>query len=310
MRDPQTFWLARLRDLHPYVDRKKGPGRERYAPHKPLLLLSLIELAEAGELPPGPLPLSAGLRVRFMGYWQIVVRRWTTRPDIRMPFYYLSTQGFWTPRREDGTPAKDADSTATIDLDAEFLGLLAQPLFREIARHALLQTWFPDVEQAALYALLGMDRRRGADVIGRIAEEEAEYARRTGRDARFRIQVVSGYRYTCALTGYTLTAARTGATMVEAAHIADFASTRNNDPRNGLALCPNAHWAFDEGLWGVAAVGEAFRVVIADRAFAEPDVPGLALGPRAGQRLIFAPGTTLRPAPEFFRVHLDKTFAG
>src|SRR6266540_2520352 len=31
-----------------------------------------------------------------------------------------------------------------------------------------------------------------------------------------------------------------------------FADSRNNDPCNGIALCKNAHWLFDQGLWTIS----------------------------------------------------------
>jgi putative restriction endonuclease len=71
---------------------------------------------------------------------------------------------------------------------------------------------------------------------------------RQGREARFRLNIVAAYNYTCALTRYRLTTIA-GGSIVDAAHIHQFSDSRNNDPRNGLALCKNAHWLFDNGLW-------------------------------------------------------------
>jgi putative restriction endonuclease len=36
--------------------------------------------------------------------------------------------------------------------------------------------------------------------------------------------------------------------MVEAAHIHPFSEAGDDDPRNGLALTPNMHWAMDKNL--------------------------------------------------------------
>lgn len=38
-------WLAKLQKLHPSVSKAKGAGNARFAPHKPLLLLCLIDLS-------------------------------------------------------------------------------------------------------------------------------------------------------------------------------------------------------------------------------------------------------------------------
>jgi hypothetical protein len=62
-----------------------------------------------------------------------------------------------------------------------------------------------------------------------------------------------GYRFTCALTGYFLNTTKEN--MVEAAHIHQHADSGNDDPRNGLALTPDAHWLFDRDLW----TAEAFQ---------------------------------------------------
>src|SRR5580700_6038888 len=94
-------WLAKLAKLK--VDRASGDP----APHKPLLLLVILELAEQGLLPNQVLPLTSELAFRFSTYWSIVASRRKQRPDVRFPFFHLKSDGFWTPLREDGQPARD-----------------------------------------------------------------------------------------------------------------------------------------------------------------------------------------------------------
>jgi hypothetical protein len=84
VQDPQKTWLQKLRMLNPNVSLRKGSGAARFAPHKPLLLLAIIDLAEAAG-PSGLDPrvvMGAGLRVRFLESWAIVLRRWGTKPEI------------------------------------------------------------------------------------------------------------------------------------------------------------------------------------------------------------------------------------
>jgi predicted restriction endonuclease len=71
------------------------------------------------------------------------------------------------------------------------------------------------------------------------------------REARFRLTVVPAYNDTRALTGYRCVTVNAGS-IVDAAHIHQFADSRNNHPQNGLALSNNAHWMFDVGLWSLA----------------------------------------------------------
>jgi len=303
MYEPQKYWLQKLRRLHPNVSHAKGVGAARFAPHKPLLLLALIDLADAAGPTgiPGRVPMNADLRVRFLGSWAVVVCRWGSKPNINLPFYHLSSQGFWKPKQGNGQPATDPDSTAAIELNPEFAALLTLPGFRVIARHILIQTWFPAEEQVGLYALY--EATPDATAISSAVEEDAAaYAALAGRDARFRIQVVTQYVYTCALTGYTLTTTG-GATIVEAAHIADFATTRNNDPRNGLALTPDAHWTFDEFLW---TVDEKQHVVVADAAFSDWSPEGKSLTQFRDRPLHFNSRALLRPHDEYLAIHREK----
>jgi len=62
--------------------------------------------------------------------------------------------------------------------------------------------------------------------------------------------------------------------IVDAAHIHRFADSRNNDPSNGLALCKNAHWLFDTGLW---TLDDDYRVGVATTKFSESGAEGLRL---------------------------------
>ena len=81
-----------------------------------------------------------------------------------------------------------------------------------------------------------------------------------GRDSRFKSDVLGGYYFTCALTGYRLDTTRL---PVQAAHIHQHAVSGNDDPRNGLALTPDAHWMFDAGLWTAVPQGSGLLVVVA-----------------------------------------------
>ena len=63
----------------------------------------------------------------------------------------------------------------------------------------------------------------------------------------------------CSLTRYRFSTVD-NESIVDAAHIHSFSDSGNNDPRNGLALCKNAHWLFDRGLW---TLSDDYKVVVA-----------------------------------------------
>lgn len=148
-------------------------------------------------------------------------------------------------------------------------------------RRILIAKYFPDYpERAALYQLVGLPLP--PDAIVREDARLYEAARERGREARFRLPVVPAYHYTCALTRYRLVTVDSGS-IVEAAHIHQFADSRNNHPRNGLALCKNAHWMFDEGLW---SLDNDYRVLIDRKRFDESGADELLLSPKGNTRIL------------------------
>jgi len=135
-------------------------------------------------------------------------------------------------------------------------------------------------ERAALYQLVGLPVPPDP-----IVKEDArlyEAARERGREARFRLTVVPAYNYTCALTRYRLVTMDSGS-IVDAAHIHQFADSRNNHPRNGIALCKNGHWMFDEGLW---SLDNEYRVLVAVKRFDESGAEALLLSFKANSRIL------------------------
>ena len=132
-------------------------------------------------------------------------------------------------------------------MDETFLACLNDHAFRTQLRRILIAKYFVDPsERTALYQLVRLPVP--PEPIVREDARLYEAARERGREARFRLTVVPAYNYTCALTGYRLVTVDSGS-IVDAAHIHRFADSRNNHPQNGIALCKNAHWMFDEGLW-------------------------------------------------------------
>ena len=67
------------------------------------------------------------------------------------------------------------------------------------------------------------------------------------RNLGFRRTVLDAYDHHCAFCGARIRTP-SGRSAAQAAHIVPFSVCRNNDPRNGLSLCPLHHWAFDQGM--------------------------------------------------------------
>lgn len=288
-------WLGRLTQLNPASGRGACRGK---APHKPLLLLALLDMAEAGELTSRAFTRTPGLVLRFRSYGAICAERWPSRLDMRLPFFHLSSQGFWEPFTAEMQRAGSPETCAICELHPEFFDLLPDAGFRLKARMVLISKYFEPAERIALLESLGLES--GPEMqrdSSRVMEEAAESAKRKGRSARFAVRVVSEYCYTCALTGYRCVTDE-GSTIVDAAHIEPWADKQNDELTNGLALSKNAHWMFDEGLW---SVDDDLRVIVAPRRFQEHGPEFMRLNGMAGRHLQFDPAAKLRPSVEMFR---------
>lgn len=284
---PYEAWLGRLTKLN---------KARNNAPHKPLLLLVFLEVVENGDFAGGSLSLTPDLAYRFDTFFNVVQHRRTAKPDVRMPFHHLKSDGFWSAHVASGDFSEHRSTTAYVVPNPEFVEACRDPEFRLLARYVLIRTHFEPAERNALYHLVGVPIP-DSDMESRTAFfEQAHDAENAGRSARFRLDIVPAYNYTCALTGYRVTTVSSGA-IVDAAHIHQFANSRNNDPSNGIALCKNAHWQFDVGLW---TIDDEYRVVVARDAFSESSPNQKSLADMHGQRLLLPPNEAIWPA----KVHL------
>jgi putative restriction endonuclease len=296
MISPQAeHWLKVAANLR--VDRKGG-----IAPHKPLLLLVVAELAERGELT-NPLPLSGELTFQFLSYSIIVAHRRTQKPEIYLPFFHLNSDGVWTPLDENGNETTERRRVEAVQLNSEFFDCLHHVDFREQLRRVLIAKYFVDpAERAALYDLVGLPIP--TEEIVQADVERYKIVRGKGREARFALTVIPAYNYTCALFRFRLTTVESGS-IIEAAHIHQWAKSRNDDPQNGIALCKNAHWAFDAGLW---TLDENYKVLVAQNRFDESGNPAMLLKPLIGQQVLLPSNQNLWPDKKHLHWHRTQVF--
>lgn len=304
--DRSTEWLGKL--CHLYV--AKTPERG-HAPHKPLLLLCIIDMIEDGTVTTQWIPYSPELFFRFQCYWAIVYDRQRNKPDMRLPFHALggARDRIWTRYMEDGAPSRSRETTRLCCLDESLWECLQDETFRREARLRLITTYFVPAEQIALCTKLALPEPSSEEVITiRQSADAYKESIRKGRDSRFRSEVLLNYQFICALTGYSLNTTKEN--MVEAAHIHQHAVSGDDDPRNGLALTPDAHWTFDRGLWTAVPGGDGFSVIVASNQFKDSSPYGRSLYNHHEKPLFFPKETALRPDPKYFAWHRKNRFLG
>lgn len=299
------------------------------APHKPILLLAVMDLIEAGIIRENAVPYDERLLSVFDQYWTACCGDRPTNP--LQPFWYLKGDGVWSHVPRPGhkrvleallpgkVPALRSyrESAAGARLDPELFQAMQSESGRHELRQLLLGRYFGEALQDALARRHGLVvesvqcesalRRRlehdladlfaGDGALGREFTDE-------GRSMAFRAVVVEAYVHTCAVCGARVRTPA-GRSAVQAAHIVPFSVCRNNDPRNGIALCPLHHWAFDQGM---LAVTDRYEVKV--HAYAEEmpaDEGFLAL---KGRGLRLPEDRRIHPAPVTIEWHQKHVFLG
>ena len=287
--------------LNRLLDLKVAKDRKGKAPNKPLLVLAILDLVEAGLVgPEGLVHKDSELNLRFRSYSPICVPRRGNGIDLNLPFRHLAS---------DEVYSHVGEGERTVKLDPVLLASMRVPGWRQEARRRVVAAYFPPEEQVALYAALGMPVP-SSDELAEVREDVLTYKSQLsrGRDARFKVSVISGYHFTCALTGYRLIASKSTYVPLEAAHIHAHARKGPDSPENGLALTPTAHDLFDAGLW---TIDDNLRIQVAHSDISESILPGgshFKLSDLHGQPLSFNPSATLRPDPAHLAWHRRELF--
>jgi putative restriction endonuclease len=320
-----------MTDLATYIKQfaslNRAPGRvwsestKKRAPHKPILLLAVLDLVARGVITSAFIDVTGDLvelNELFNLYWRRIIPLGQTS-SIAFPFSRLHNEPFWElvpqPGREI-TPAAINNITAVSQLrtvalgarvDEELFHCMQEPASRNALREALLQSCFSDEGRAALEEQATINAE-AYDYSKELEEKahlplvketlETDAYKRAARDQGFRRIVVTTYDHRCALCGLRIITPE-GHTVVDAAHIVPWSKSKNDDIRNGMALCKLCHWAFDEGMMGVS---EGYNVITSRQIAANPNVPGFLLT-LTGRGIIGPPARELWPAQQYLAEH-------
>lgn len=293
------------------------------APHKAFLLLAVFDLIEEGTLTDNFVQISPDLNDVFSIYWSKLMPT-DQLGNLAMPFFHLKSEGFWhlqpRPSKEEILESSGAvtslpklkDLVLGARLDEELFALLCDASTRQLLRTTLIEACFaPEVhalllEQSAVnveafqYCATLLEQAKERRIEENIQTESAKIA---VRDQGFRRAVVTAYNHRCAMCGVRILTSD-GHTAVDAAHIKPWSVSKNDDPRNGFALCKLCHWTFDEGLTGVSP---KFEVVISNQLATNDNLPGYLV--TMAQRPIFKPeDKDLWPDVNMVKWHYEKVF--
>lgn len=240
-----------------------GQGSERHErPHKPVMLLAVLDLLAQGRATPDRIVWSVPLRERFSAYFRVVQRR-NDQDTPENPFFYLKQEGWWAPVRRTAGGVVPLESTPLVrDMAGESVWAsitggpapwLLSPQHRLRLRNAIVSRYFPHARHAL--SLLFIENHLAEPVVepgDKDAEARMEFDELPGRSSGFRRLILEAYDYQCAACGLRIRLRQMDdLTFVDAAHLIPFrdpALGGNDHPTNGIALCKNHHWAMDRFL--------------------------------------------------------------
>ena len=273
-----------------------GAVTRNRAPHKPLLLLAVMDLVARGVITSRHVSITGELvelNELFTDYWRSIVPVRQTS-SIAFPFSRLHNEPFWKllplPGHEITGPVVNSIDTVSklrnvalgAEIDEALFVHMTSAAGRQALAGALLRSCFSEDgqrslgEQASLHGEAFQYSRILAEAAHSLPAAEKVFPgdyKAAARDQGFRRAIVLHYDHRCAFCGTRIVTAE-GHTVVDAAHIVPWSVSQNDDIRNGMALCKLCHWSFDEGLVGVS---EGYAVIVSRQLGLSHNVPGVLL---------------------------------
>lgn len=261
------------------------------APHKPILLLSILTGIRTGWIESNHIPINAELVAKFKDLWAILVRT-NHRKNFALPFYHMKSEPFWTLKALPGHEFAVTSSNSirsfknlreNLDhaiVDPDLFHLMQDTEGNAVLSKHLLDTYFEGFElrdgdgeylvtiESDIAAESKVDYERKLKELKESMTEEEFEEEVFVRGSMFKKKIPQIYDYTCAISGLRIDAV-SDASLLDACHIVPFSETQNDTLRNGILLCPNLHRAFDRGL---ISIDDDYRVIVRN-SFRETESP-------------------------------------
>ena len=246
------------------------------APHKPVLLLSVIQSIACGEIIENKIEVTPQLVARFKDNWNWLVNDYFFKPTFALPFYHLTSDKFWCLQTYTGKEilltsslsirsfSQLREAVAYAFLDDNLFALLQDVESRNALYLFILEFYFktsnPAELQPGLFEEVTEQILHETSVVYQDLIEKADEEEIFIRCGVFKRVVPQIYNYTCCISGMHIISGY-DIQMVDACHIVPFAVSHNDTVSNGISLSPNMHRAFDRGL---VSVNSDYKVIVSN----------------------------------------------
>jgi putative restriction endonuclease len=252
-----------------YVQKILQIRRDKNAPHKPLLLMTIIDVIEKDGIENNQIFIDANFIELFKINTKALVIDYPNEIVLSYPLRHLQSDGFWSVLMKEGRFLKSylgeksmQTKIAYGQLDQAFFELLQNQEYRDLFRMVILDSYFPTTK------ITYFDKNNFPEELKNLnwdsdekiftLEEpqpvyETKHINRVvegfKRDWKFRRNVLSAYNQTCCISDFTIY--NQNVSFIEACHIQWHHLTGKNAITNGIALNSMLHDAFDEGFFTI-----------------------------------------------------------
>lgn len=257
------------------------------APHKPILLLSIISNIETKIINDNKIFLSPELVGSFKKIWSDLVENEKKHCIITLPFFHFTSSPFWRliPKIgfEQVIKSKIAmksfsnlhSAVEYAEIDIELFNFLKEKEKREFLKKTILDKFFSEtknnysndnnnyiqnIENDILNETSSIYKTKLLSLKDSLKNDEFEEEKHL-RSNIFKRQIPVLYQNTCAISGLQINAT-VNVSLIDACHIVPFSNSYDDTVTNGISLTPTLHRAFDRGL---ISIDDNYRILVSGK---------------------------------------------
>ncbi len=243
--------------LKKFTKLRTGISHGHVKPHKPVMMLAILFLIENKKITSNRIDYSPQLLELFKRFFD-VVRIEQDALNPLLPFFYLRGDNFFhhKPFNDEepsykalGDPGSVKKFTGIVEyayLDEKLWAYLQDETALNTLRDGLIQSYFPRYRTQIEGIVKEENEISGYETVLKGEPDKIKETKSTYRSTAFSRIIREIYDYRCAACGLRLNL--NGLVIIDAAHLIPFSESQDDDPRNGIALCKNHHWAMDKFL--------------------------------------------------------------
>jgi putative restriction endonuclease len=261
----------------------KRDSKNGGAPHKPILLLAILQQIQEGIITQSKIFITPELILTFKDLWQKLVIT-QHQSNFALPFFHMRSEKFWElinfKNRE--IPITKSNSIKSLNglsesvnyaqFNPAYFEVLLHPMYNQIIKEEILQQYFSETKVRLNQKEFSLINNLEMEILNdtkQIYQSKIDELKKTlskeifeeeiiVRGAVFKREIPKLYDFKCAISDLRIETTL-GVQMIDACHIVPFSIQNDDTIKNGVALSPTIHRAFDRGL---ISINDNYEVIL------------------------------------------------